>query len=49
MDVSDAGFRKIYNKNKHQGLEILYEQYKKYVYTIAYHYAGNKDDALDLT
>ena len=46
MDVSDASFRKIYNKNKHQG---LYEQYKKYVYTIAYHYAGNKDDALDLT
>lgn len=49
MDVSDAGFQKIYKKNKHQGLEILYERYKKYVYTIAYHYAGNTDDALDLT
>jgi RNA polymerase sigma-70 factor (ECF subfamily) len=49
LEVSDAGFQKIYKKNKHQGLEILYERYKKYVYTIAYHYAGNKDDALDLT
>lgn len=49
MDVSDAGFHKIYKKNKHQGLEILYERYKKYVYTLAYRYAGNKEDALDLT
>lgn len=49
MDVTDAGFQKIYKKNKHKGLEILYERYKKYVYTIAYHYAGNKEDALDLT
>lgn len=49
MDVSDAGFQKVYKKNKHQGLEILYERYKKYVYTLAYRYAGNKEDALDLT
>lgn len=49
MAVSDSGFLTIYKKNKHQGLEILYENYKKYVYTIAYHYAGNKEDALDLT
>lgn len=49
MDSSDAGILKIYNKNKHQGLELLYERYKKYVYTIAYHYAGNREDALDLT
>jgi RNA polymerase sigma-70 factor (ECF subfamily) len=49
LAVSDSGFLKIYKKNKHQGLEILYEKYKKYVYTIAYHYAGNQEDALDLT
>lgn len=49
MDVSDASFQKIYKKDKHQGLEIIYERYKNYVYTIAYHYAGNKEDALDLT
>lgn len=49
MDSSDAGILKIYNKNKHQGIEMLYERYKKYVYTIAYHYAGNREDALDLT
>ncbi len=49
MDVSDAGFHKIYKKNKHQGLEILYDRYKKYVYTLAYRYAGNKEDAMDLT
>lgn len=49
MDSSDAGILKIYSKNKHQGLELLYERYKKYVYTIAYHYAGNREDALDLT
>lgn len=49
MEFSNAGFLKIYKKNKHQGLEILYERYKKYVYTIAYRYTGNKDDALDLT
>ncbi len=49
MAVSDSGFLTIYKKNKHKGLEILYEKYKKYVYTIAYHYAGNQEDALDLT
>ncbi|WP_425806805.1 RNA polymerase sigma factor [Desulfitobacterium sp. Sab5] len=49
LDASDATLIKVYKKNKHQGLEILYERYKKYVYTIAYHYAGNKEDALDLT
>ena len=49
LDSSDASILKIYNKNKHQGLELLYERYKKYIYTIAYHYAGNREDALDLT
>lgn len=49
MDASDATLIKLYKKNKHQGLKILYERYNKYVYTIAYHYAGNKEDALDLT
>jgi RNA polymerase sigma factor (sigma-70 family) len=49
LAVSDSGFLTIYKKNKHQGLEILYDKYKKYVYTIAYHYAGNQEDALDLT
>ena len=28
---------------------MLYDRYKKYVYTIAYHYTGNREDALDLT
>lgn len=49
LDSSDAGILKIYKNNKHQGLDLLYERYKKYVYTIAYHYAGNREDALDLT
>jgi RNA polymerase sigma factor (sigma-70 family) len=49
LDASDATLIKLYKKNKQQGLEILYERYKKYVYTIAYHYTGNKEDALDLT
>lgn len=49
MDSSDAGILKLYKKNRHQGLELLYERYKKYVYTIAYHYTSNKEDALDLT
>ena len=49
MDVSDAAVLKIYKKNKHQGLELLYDRYNKYVYTIAYNYTHNKEDALDLT
>lgn len=49
MDSSDAGILKIYKKNKHQGLELLYNRYNRYVYTIAYHYSGNLEDALDLT
>jgi RNA polymerase sigma factor (sigma-70 family) len=49
LAVSDSGFLTKYKKNKHQGLEILYDKYKKYVYTIAYHYAGNQEDALDIT
>lgn len=49
MNTSDAGILKIYQHNKYQGLELLYGRYKKYVYTLAYHYAGNKEDALDLT
>lgn len=49
LNASDATLIKIYRKNKHQGLELLYERYKKYVYSLAYRYAGNKDDAMDLT
>lgn len=49
MDASDATLLKLYRKNKNQGLELLYDRYKKYIYTIAYHYTGNKEDALDLT
>lgn len=49
MDASDAAILKLYKKNKNQGLELLYDRYKKYIYTIAYHYTGNKEDALDLS
>ncbi|WP_172637580.1 RNA polymerase sigma factor [Desulfitobacterium dehalogenans] len=49
LDSSDATLLKLYKKDKNQGLELLYDRYKKYIYTIAYHYAGNKEDALDLT
>lgn len=49
MDSTDGGILKLYKRNKHQGLELLYERYKKYVYTIAFHYTGNQEDALDLT
>ncbi|MEL1135739.1 RNA polymerase sigma factor [Desulfitobacterium sp. THU1] len=49
MDASDATILKLYKKDKNQGLEILYDRYKKYIYTITYHYTGNKEDALDLT
>ena len=49
MEVSDLNIIKIYKRNKHQGLELLYERYKKYVYTIAFRYAGSKEDALDIT
>ncbi len=49
LDASDATLLKVYRKNKNQGLELLYDRYKKYIYTIAYHYTGNKEDALDLT
>jgi len=28
---------------------LLYERYKKYVFTLAFHYTGNNEDALDLT
>lgn len=48
MNVSDTGFQSVNKKNNHQ-LELLYDQYKKYVYSIAYHYTGNKEDALDIT
>jgi RNA polymerase sigma factor (sigma-70 family) len=49
LDSTDGGILKLYKRNKHQGLELLYERYKKYVYTIAFHYTGNQEDALDLT
>lgn len=49
MVVSDSGILKIHNKDKRQALELLYERYKKYVYTIAFHYVGTKEDALDIT
>jgi len=49
LEVSDINILKIYKKDKHQGLELIYERYKKYVYSIAFHYAGVKEDALDIT
>jgi RNA polymerase sigma factor (sigma-70 family) len=49
LDVSDLEIIKLYRSNKHKGLEVLYGRYKKYVYTIAYNFTGNKEDALDIT
>ncbi len=49
MEVSDLNIFKEYEKNNRRGLELVYERYRKYVYSIAYHYSGNKEDALDIT
>lgn len=49
MDVSDSYILKEYKKNNKKGLELVYERYRKYVYSIAFHYAGSKEDALDIT
>lgn len=49
LDASDATILKLYKRNKNQVLELLYDRYKKYVYTIAYHYTGDKEDSLDVT
>lgn len=49
LSERDGTVLKLYRKNKSQGLELIYDWYKKYIYTIAYHYTGNKEDALDLT
>lgn len=49
MEVSDINIFNEYKKNNRKGLELLYSRYRKYVYTIAFHYAGNKEDALDMT
>lgn len=49
MEVSDINIYKEYKKNNRKGLELVYDRYRRYVYTIAFHYAGNKEDALDIT
>lgn len=49
MEVSDLSIFREYEKNNRRGLELVYERYKKYVYSIAYHYSGNREDALDIT
>ncbi len=49
MEVSDLNIIKEYEKNNRKGLELIYDRYKKYVYNIAWHYTGNKEDALDIT
>jgi RNA polymerase sigma-70 factor (ECF subfamily) len=48
LEVSDLMILREYKKNNRKGLELIYDRYKKYVYTIAFHYAGNKEDALDI-
>ena len=49
LEVSDLSILKEYKNNNKKGLELVYSRYRKYVYAIAYHYAGNKEDALDIT
>jgi len=49
LEVSDLDILKEYKKNNSRGLELVYDRYRKYVYTIAFHYASNKEDALDIT
>ena len=49
MEVSDLNILKEYKKDNRKGLELIYDRYRKYVYSIAFHYAGNKEDALDIT
>lgn len=48
LEVSDLTILREYKKNNRKGLELIYDRYKKYVYTITFHYAGNKEDALDI-
>lgn len=49
LEVSDLSILTEYRKNNRKGLELMYDRYRKYVYTIAFHYSGNKEDALDIT
>lgn len=49
LEVSDLNILKEYKKDNRKGLELIYDRYRKYVYSIAFHYAGNKEDALDIT
>jgi RNA polymerase sigma-70 factor (ECF subfamily) len=49
LDVSDSMILKEYKMNNRLGLELIYDRYKKYVYTIAFNYSGSKEDALDIT
>ena len=49
MEVSDLSIFREYEKNNRRGLELVYGRYKKYVYSIAFHYSGNREDALDIT
>lgn len=49
LEVSDLNILNEYKKNNRRGLELVYDRYRKYVYAIAFHYASNKEDALDIT
>ena len=49
LEISDLTIIKEYKKNNKKGLGHLYERYNKYVYSIAYNFSGNKEDALDIT
>ncbi len=49
MRVSDQEMVRLCKKNRTEGYELLFSSYQRYIYSVCYGYAGDKEDALDLT
>ncbi|MCX7774464.1 MAG: RNA polymerase sigma factor [Clostridia bacterium] len=48
MDISDDKIVRQCQKNSRDGYRLLFEKYRKYVYTLCYRSTFNQEDAMDL-
>lgn len=49
MEVNEQRIIKLCKQGSKEGYELLFNKYRRFIYSVCWHYVGSKEDALDLT
>lgn len=49
MEANEQKIIKLCKQGSKEGYELLFNKYRRFIYSVCLHYVGSKEDALDLT